>query len=101
MSSAMVKRVMKDAVGEIAWVPFDAEGNVLADIERDLVAIKPRELREHAASSSRQVVAVAGGADKVGSIEAAMIDPCFSTLVTDVINARRLIDSKRVGGAGR
>lgn len=96
MSDKLVAR-LGDAVGEVNWIPFDRNGEVLSTLEDDLVAVTPAELRERACGSDQQVIAVCGGELKLAALEAAMINPFCSTLVTDVINARRLLDSKVVG----
>lgn len=89
---------LTDAVAEICWVPIDSKGRVIEEVAQQLVSVKPSELRDRARDGSRRVIAVAGGESKLAAIEAAMIDPCFSTLVTDVVNARRLLKSDEVGG---
>lgn len=86
-----------DAVAEICWVPITADGRVVEDLAADLVAIEPQQLRDHAVKRTSQVIAIAGGEDKLDAIHAAMIDPCFSILVTDVINARNLMRSEMIG----
>lgn len=85
------------AVAEICWIPMTADGKVVEDLAADLVAIKPQQLRDHAVKRTSQVIAIAGGEDKLAAIHAAMIDPCFSILVTDVVNARNLMRSEVIG----
>ncbi len=97
MNKAQMFDRLDGAAAEICWVPIDAAGKPLPEIADYLVAVKPDELRERARNRDLRVIAVAGGVTKVDAIEAAMIDPCFSTLVTDVVNARRLMRSEKVG----
>ena len=77
----------KGAVGDICLHAFDAEGRpVRSSIDDRLLGIGLRQMRR-----VPQVVAVAGGRDKVDAIEAALRGRWVHSLVTDLGTARELV----------
>jgi deoxyribonucleoside regulator len=93
------KNGLDRAVAELCWVPIDAQGDVIQEIEDALVGVKPRDLREISKEpgTRRHVIAIAGGEAKKDAVHAALMKPCFTTLITDVVNARNLLASREIG----
>jgi len=79
------------AVADVCGYVLGADGQAVSeDFDARMVGITRDELR-----AVRDVMAVAGGADKVRAIDAAMRSGLISTLVTDSITASRLLTSSR------
>lgn len=74
------------AVGDIALRFFDAEGQpVRSPLDDRILGISTDQLRK-----ASRVVAVAGGADKVEAIRAALKSEIVDVLITDVATAEKL-----------
>ena len=74
------------AIGDIALRFFGAEGRfVRTSLDDRLLGITPKQLRD-----AKRVVAVAGGADKVDAIRAALKADVIDVLITDRITAEAL-----------
>jgi len=85
-------------VGEVLGQFFDAEGRQIdCDMAQRSISLRLDELR------GRNVIAVAGGADKASAIRATLRSGLLSGLVTDETTARRVLEQGTVaaGGAGK
>jgi DNA-binding transcriptional regulator LsrR (DeoR family) len=85
-------------VGEVLGQFFDAEGRQIdCDMAQRSISLRLDELR------GRNVIAVAGGADKAAAIRATLRSGLLSGLVTDETTARRVLEQGTVaaGGAGK
>lgn len=79
------------AVGDILGEWYDAHGRVLAvDLQRIRVGISLRELR-----SMKNVIAVAGGSDKVEAIRGALAGGYLDVLITTEDVGRLLLDAPK------
>lgn len=86
-SDALSKLEGKGSVGDICGQFFDIHGRAIADAG-NIVGIELGQLR-----NIPEVIAVAGGEEKVDSILGALNGGFVSTLITDVITARAVLDS--------
>jgi DNA-binding transcriptional regulator LsrR (DeoR family) len=76
------------AVGDICLRFFDAAGDVVdTDVDDRVIGIRPDQLR-----AVRRRVGVAGGARKHSAIRAALLGGWLNVLVTDLDEARRLLE---------
>lgn len=82
------------AVGEVLGQFYDAEGClVAAEINRRAVAVPLGALR------GKEVVAIAGGPEKVEAIAAVLAAGVITSLITDETTARRLVDQPRAAAS--
>ena len=85
-----------EAIGEIAYQPFDRDGRVLIGEERfeelrnRFLYIPVQTLMEKAASDYYRVVAVAGGKAKERVIKASLKMKCYNVLICDIAIAENL-----------
>jgi DNA-binding transcriptional regulator LsrR (DeoR family) len=76
------------AVGDVCLRFFDAAGDlVTADVDQRVMGIPPDRLR-----AVPRRVAVAGGARKHSAIRAALLGGWVNVLITDLVEARRLVE---------
>ena len=86
-------------VGEINYQPFDAEGRAvdrkeLRFLTRRVLSVTADRLRALSQAYGKYVIAVAGGAQKLGAIHGALKGRFMNVLVTDEDTALALVGSK-------
>jgi len=94
----LAKLRVHGGVGIVNYQPIDDEGKPLDwDLDEYKTTLQPTLLKlnvikEIAADEKKRVVCVAGGADKVNAIEAALRGGYFNVLITDCDTAKALLE---------
>jgi DNA-binding transcriptional regulator LsrR (DeoR family) len=90
----MIALHKKGAVGEVLGRFLDRNGRMIAtDLHDRVIALAPE------AMEGREVVGVAGGPGKTEAILSVLRSGLLSTLITDELTARRLLDAKTTARA--
>ncbi|WP_162893086.1 sugar-binding transcriptional regulator [Microbacterium halotolerans] len=80
--------VDRGVVGEVVATLYDRNGTVDSTLDHRSLAITADELRR-----VPEVIGVAGGATKVEAIRAALLGGLITSLITDTVTARALLDA--------